>query len=31
VLTLACQEQLLPGADLERKWEFATAAGYDAI
>ncbi len=28
---IACQEQLLPGADLESKWEFATAAGYDAI
>jgi sugar phosphate isomerase/epimerase len=28
---LACQEQLLPGDDLEAKWEFATAAGYDAI
>jgi sugar phosphate isomerase/epimerase len=31
VFTIACQEQLLPGADLEAKWEFATAAGYDAI
>ncbi len=28
---IACQEQLLPGADLASKWEFATAAGYDAI
>jgi sugar phosphate isomerase/epimerase len=28
---LACQEQLLPGDDLEAKWAFATAAGYDAI
>lgn len=31
MLKLACQEQLLPGDDLEAKWEFATAAGYDAI
>ena len=31
MLTLACQEQLLPGDDLESKWDFATAAGYDAI
>lgn len=31
MLKLACQEQLLPGADLEAKWEFATGAGYDAI
>jgi sugar phosphate isomerase/epimerase len=29
--TIACQEQLLPGDDLETKWEFARAAGYDAI
>jgi sugar phosphate isomerase/epimerase len=27
----ACQEQLLPGDSLERKWEFATRAGYDGI
>ncbi|QRP48495.1 sugar phosphate isomerase/epimerase family protein [Amycolatopsis sp. FDAARGOS 1241] len=31
MLKLACQEQLLPGNNLEAKWEFATAAGYDAI
>jgi sugar phosphate isomerase/epimerase len=31
VFPIACQEQLLPGADLESKWDFATAAGYDAI
>ncbi|MEV6898681.1 sugar phosphate isomerase/epimerase family protein [Amycolatopsis sp. NPDC051372] len=31
MLKLACQEQLLPGDDLETKWDFATAAGYDAI
>ncbi len=28
---MACQEQLLPGEDLEGKWAFATAAGYGAI
>jgi sugar phosphate isomerase/epimerase len=28
---LACQEQLLPGDTLAAKWEFAVAAGYDAI
>ncbi|GAA3737584.1 sugar phosphate isomerase/epimerase [Spinactinospora alkalitolerans] len=28
---IACQEQLLPGDTLQRKWEFAVAAGYDAI
>lgn len=28
---LACQERLLPGETLQRKWEFATAAGYDAV
>jgi sugar phosphate isomerase/epimerase len=27
----ACQEQLLPGDTLERKWEFAVGAGYEAI
>ncbi|WP_369207861.1 sugar phosphate isomerase/epimerase family protein [Streptomyces sp. PU-14G] len=27
----ACQEQLLPGATLQEKWEFAAAAGYDGI
>jgi sugar phosphate isomerase/epimerase len=31
VLRLACQEQLLPGATLPEKWEFARAAGFDAI
>jgi sugar phosphate isomerase/epimerase len=31
VLRIACQEQLLPGDSLEHKWEFAVAAGYDAI
>jgi sugar phosphate isomerase/epimerase len=31
VLSLACQEQLLPGADLESKWDFACSVGYDAI
>jgi sugar phosphate isomerase/epimerase len=31
VFTISCQEQLLPGEDLETKWEFATASGYDAI
>lgn len=30
-MKLACQEQLLPGDTLEQKWEFAVAAGYDAI
>jgi sugar phosphate isomerase/epimerase len=31
VFPLACQEQLLPGDDLESKWDFARSAGYDAI
>ena len=31
MFTHACQEQLLPGADLESKWDFATKAGYAAI
>ncbi|SFQ48498.1 Sugar phosphate isomerase/epimerase [Amycolatopsis arida] len=31
MFALACQEQLLPGDTLERKWEFATANGYSAI
>jgi sugar phosphate isomerase/epimerase len=31
MFAVACQEQLLPGESLEAKWEFATAAGYDAI
>ncbi|MEV6287638.1 sugar phosphate isomerase/epimerase family protein [Kribbella sp. NPDC051770] len=30
-MKIACQEQLLPGATLPEKWEFATAAGYDGI
>ena len=30
-MRIACQEQLLPGATLPEKWEFASAAGYDAI
>jgi sugar phosphate isomerase/epimerase len=31
MLKLACQEQLLPGDTLQAKWEYAQAAGYDAI
>jgi sugar phosphate isomerase/epimerase len=31
VFSLACQEQLLPGDDLESKWDFARSAGYAAI
>ena len=31
MLTITCQEQLLPGEDLESKWAFATAADYDGI
>jgi sugar phosphate isomerase/epimerase len=31
MLNLACQEQLLPGADLLEKWRFAREAGYQAI
>ena len=31
MLKIACQEQLLPGDTLLEKWEFAVAAGYDAI
>jgi sugar phosphate isomerase/epimerase len=30
-MKLSCQEQLLPGESLERKWEFATRAGFDGI
>jgi sugar phosphate isomerase/epimerase len=30
-MKLSCQEQLLPGDGLERKWEFATGAGFDGI
>ncbi|WP_219910933.1 sugar phosphate isomerase/epimerase family protein [Saccharothrix carnea] len=28
---IACQEQLLPGASIEQKWEFAQSAGFDGI
>ncbi|RZQ63834.1 sugar phosphate isomerase/epimerase family protein [Amycolatopsis suaedae] len=31
VTRFGCQEQLLPGDDLVRKWEFAQSAGFDAI
>ncbi|GAA3014881.1 MULTISPECIES: sugar phosphate isomerase/epimerase family protein [Streptosporangium] len=31
MFSIACQEQLLPGETLQRKWEFACGAGYDAI
>ncbi|MFF2999807.1 sugar phosphate isomerase/epimerase family protein [Streptomyces sp. NPDC057950] len=31
MLKIAAQEQLLPGDTLQAKWEFAQAAGYDAI
>ncbi|WP_419992594.1 sugar phosphate isomerase/epimerase family protein [Streptomyces boninensis] len=31
MLKTAAQEQLLPGATLQEKWEFAQAAGYDGI
>ena len=31
MLRLACQEQLLPGDTLQAKWEYAQAAGYDAM
>lgn len=30
-MRISCQEQLLPGATLLEKWEFAGAAGFDAI
>src|SRR4029453_12337179 len=30
-MKLSCQEQLLPGASLEAKWEFATGAGFSGI
>src|SRR5215211_4751452 len=30
-MKLSCQEQLLPGASLEEKWEFASAAGFGGI
>ena len=28
---IACQEQLLPGASIEQKWEFAQSAGFDGV
>jgi sugar phosphate isomerase/epimerase len=31
MIKISCQEQLLPGATLQEKWEFAQRAGYDAI
>lgn len=31
MLKTACQEQLLPGDTLQKKWAFAQDAGYDAI
>ncbi|WP_199550333.1 sugar phosphate isomerase/epimerase family protein [Streptomyces sp. N35] len=31
MLKTAAQEQLLPGENLQEKWEFAQTAGYDAI
>lgn len=31
MIKISCQEQLLPGATLQDKWEFAQRAGYDAI
>jgi sugar phosphate isomerase/epimerase len=31
MIKVSCQEQLLPGATLQEKWEFARRAGYDAI
>jgi sugar phosphate isomerase/epimerase len=30
-MKLGCQEQLLPGADLPAKFEFARRAGFDGI
>ena len=30
-MELSCQEQLLPGASLEERWEFATGAGFGGI
>lgn len=30
-LSLACQEQLLPGGTLQEKWDAAAAAGFDAL
>lgn len=31
MLSLTCQEQLLPGESLQQKWEFAAAAGYAGV
>lgn len=31
MLSLTCQEQLLPGDSLQQKWEFAAAAGYAGV
>jgi sugar phosphate isomerase/epimerase len=31
MMKIACQEQLLPGETLQEKWDFAVAAGYQAI
>jgi len=31
MIKISCQEQLLPGASLQAKWDFAARAGYDAI
>ena len=30
-MRLACQEHILPGEDIRRKWEFANSAGFDGI
>ena len=30
-MRLPCQEQLLPGATLQEKWEHAQRSGFDAI
>ena len=30
-MRLACQEHILPGDDIRRKWEFANSAGFDGI
>jgi sugar phosphate isomerase/epimerase len=30
-MKLACQEHLIPGRDLVEKWDFVSAAGFDAI
>lgn len=31
MISVTCQEQMLPGATLVEKWDFATKAGYEAI